>query len=191
VGGAGETQVGLREPPLTDHQATAPFARLRPLTLAVLVAVGGCGGREASSARLADAGDAQGGAVDSSAMDEAPEFDAPDDASVEFLLRCLIPTGLGSYDDGSNSGCRPMPAMQDCTFSSGAYFADDGAVENGTATCTTSCPPRQYYLACDGPLGTVGTAPSPDPFLYCMSIGGPTASNEQDYCCECVVQMMR
>lgn len=124
-------------------------------------------------------------------MDEGPEFDAPDDASVEFSLGCLIPTGLGSYDDGSNSGCRPMPAMQDCTFTSGAYFAADGAVENGTVTCTTSCPPRQYYLACDGPLGTVGTAPSPDPFLYCTSIGGPTASNEQDYCCECVVQMMR
>jgi|HubBroStandDraft_1064217.scaffolds.fasta_scaffold1731643_2 hypothetical protein len=84
-----------------------------------------------------------------------------------------------------------MPAMQDCTFTSGAYFAADGAVENGTVACTTSCPPRQYYLACDVPLGTVGTTPSPDPFLYCTNIGGPTASNEQDYYCECTVQMMR
>jgi hypothetical protein len=127
---------------------------------------------------------------DSSAMDEGPEFDAPDDAYIEFspALGCLIPAFLRTDSGGSNSGCQAVPAVQDCFPVGGAYVTADGAV--ATIACTTSCPPNHYFVACDGPVGTVGTPPSPDA-LQCMSIGGPTASNEQDYCCECVVQMMR
>jgi hypothetical protein len=85
---------------------------------------------------------------------------------------CTIPTSADSYGDGSNTGCSPS-AAQNCT------------VDNGVETCTSLCSPSQFYLACDGPLGTVGTAPSPDPSLNCTNVGGPTASYEEDYCCAC------
>jgi len=174
------------------------------LTLAAVVALVGCGGREASSAPLADAGDAQAvsdvaapeasAPFDSSAMDdssrmgEGPESDAADEAYVELspVLACLIPTFLRTDSGGSNSGCQAVPAAQDCFPVGGAYVTADGAV--ATIACTTSCPPNHYFVACDGPLGTVGMAPPPDPSL-CTSVGGPTGSNEQDYCCLCAPMM--
>jgi hypothetical protein len=85
---------------------------------------------------------------------------------------CTVPTAANTYSDGSNTGCGPSPA-QNCT------------VDNGVETCTSLCSANQFYLACDGPLGTVGTAPSPDPSLNCTNSGGPTASYERDYCCAC------
>jgi hypothetical protein len=120
-------------------------------------------------------------------MDEGPEFDAPDDAYVEFspALGCLIPTFLRT-EGGLNSGCQAVPAVQDCVPMGGAYVTADGAL--ATIICTTSCSPNHYYVACDGPLGMVGIAPSPDPSL-CTSVGGPTPPNEQDYCCKCAPMM--
>ena len=118
--------------------------------VAVVLAIGGCGGREASHAPLTDAGDARGTAVfdvatpeasppsdssapdDSSAMDEGPESDAPDEAYVELspVLACLIPTFLRTDSGGSNSGCQAVPAAQDCFPVGGAYVTADGAVRH-------------------------------------------------------------
>jgi hypothetical protein len=97
---------------------------------------------------------------------------------------CSIPTSANTYGDGS-IGCRAVPDEQDCEVTNGASVFEDGAVENGTKTCTSACPSGQFYLACDGPLGTVGSAPSPDSSLHCTAGGGPTASYESDYCCPC------
>jgi hypothetical protein len=96
---------------------------------------------------------------------------------------CSIPAGANTYGDGS-VGCSAQPAEQDCTVTSGSTVFQDGAVENGTATCTSACPPHQFYLACIGPLG-IGPAPSPDPSLNCTGTNGFTSSNESDFCCTC------
>lgn len=97
---------------------------------------------------------------------------------------CSIPTSANTYGDGS-TGCRAQPDEQNCTVTNGATVFQDGAVENGTKTCTSACPSGQFYLACDGPLGTVGTAPSPDPSLRCKGTDGLPPSYESDYCCPC------
>jgi hypothetical protein len=99
------------------------------------------------------------------------------------VISCSMPAGANTYD--GSAGCQAQPATQDCTVTSGASVSLDGAVTNGTATCTSACPPHQFYLACTGPLGTVGTAPAPDPSLSCTNAGGPSGSNERDYCCAC------
>jgi hypothetical protein len=94
---------------------------------------------------------------------------------------CSIPASANTYGDGS-TGCHAEPDEQNCTVTNGASIFQDGAVENGTKTCTSSCPPGQFYLACAGPPGSVGPAPSPDPSLNCRVAGGPTGGG---YCCEC------
>ena len=104
-------------------------------------------------------------------------------SSASTVLACSIPAGADTYGDGS-VGCRAQPAEQDCTVTNGASIMADGAVENGTATCTSACPPHQFYLACVGPLG-IGPAPSPDPSLNCTGTNGFTSSNENDFCCAC------
>jgi hypothetical protein len=92
---------------------------------------------------------------------------------------CAIPTSAYGY---GSTCCRVEPAEQNCEVTNGATVFQDWAVENGTKTCTSSCPAGQFYLACDGPLGTVGPAPSPDPSLNCKGAGGPAGGG---YCCAC------
>jgi hypothetical protein len=105
-------------------------------------------------------------------------------SSASTVVACTIPASVAVSGDGS-TGCYAQPVEQNCTVTGGATVNSDGTVTNGTATCTSACAPHRYYLACDGPLGTVGSAPSPDPSLDCKPAGGPTASNEAAYCCTC------
>jgi hypothetical protein len=94
---------------------------------------------------------------------------------------CSIPTSANTNGDGS-TGCQAEADEQNCTVTNGATVFQDGAVENGTKTCTSLCPSGQFYLACAGPVGTVSAAPSPDPSLKCRGAGGPAGGG---YCCEC------
>jgi hypothetical protein len=103
-------------------------------------------------------------------------------SSASKASACSIPPGANTDGDGS-TGCRAQPDEQNCTVTNGASVFQDGAVENGTKTCTSPCPAGQFYLECDGP--PVGTAPSPDPSLNCTGTDGLPPSYEADYCCPC------
>ena len=107
-----------------------------------------------------------------------------------------VPAGMeeGSHEvDGALARQRDesadLPADEPSTsgVSNGATIDADGAVENGTKTCTPQCDSGQYELICQS-RGPELQAPSPDDSLGCtgtkITSPGP-GPNVGLYCCPC------
>jgi hypothetical protein len=97
---------------------------------------------------------------------------------------CTYPANAKPGTSESGMGCFAAPPGQSCQVSNGATVELDGAVENGTETCTSQCGASEYELTCNSG-GIMGSIPDPDPSLNCQAIREPTPSSLLFYCCPC------
>jgi len=142
---------------------------MRAIALSALAALG-CSGAVAShaSSSTIGAGDAGQGSVAEQAASHGSEAGA-----------CAYPSGV-VVSSASGAGCFGGPAGQICEVSNGAVVnGEDGAVTNGTESCSSLCKPGEFEMTCSD------TSMSPALSLGCTVIAIPTPSCCVYYCCPC------